>query len=353
MLRTGVLLVVPLVRLGSGLEAQPEGHQREREHRNSADPVLHSDPVGHRDDREVPRDLEVQPDLVGHRNAQGGPRADRLRRVVTDRDARPDGRTDASRIIVGEGRSLDVDDESRETRVSAAADRRVTIAIDGPAAAGKSTIGEIVADRLNAVYFDTGILYRALTVAALQRGIAPDDEAALADCARTMDIRIERPAVGDGGRSVILLDGFDITRSLRTPDVDRNVSTISAHPSVRLALVEQQRAIGRSGRVVMVGRDIGSVVLPEADLKIFLDASVEERAHRRFAQFPGGASGPSFETVLADMRRRDEIDSTRDVAPLRPAVDAVVIDTDRMTIQQVADRVVALADDVLATAKRP
>jgi cytidylate kinase len=136
------------------------------------------------------------------------------------------------------------------------------------------------------------------------------------------------------------------------PEVDRVVSTISAHPQVRLALIDQQRVIGRSGQVVMVGRDIGTVVLPDAELKIFLDASLEERARRRYAQFSGDGK-QSLASIMEDLRNRDEVDSNRDVAPLRPADDAVVINTDNMTIQEVADRVVALARQRLNGAGRP
>ncbi len=221
------------------------------------------------------------------------------------------------------------------------------VAIDGPAAAGKSTVGELVADRLHAVYFDTGILYRALTLEALQQRIDPADEPALARLAADLDVRIQRPTVSDGRQSDILLAGQDVTWDLRSGAVDRVVSEISALPAVRLALLETQRRIGRSGRVVMVGRDIGTVVMPDADVKIFLVASVEERARRRYEQFRGTSKGQALDEIRADLRHRDQIDSARDVAPLRPASDAIVIDTDPLSIDQVVDRVVDVATDRL------
>jgi cytidylate kinase len=234
----------------------------------------------------------------------------------------------------------------------AVSDRQMTIAIDGPAAAGKSTVGEIVARKIDGVYFDTGILYRALTLLALENRVESTDEAALAKLAADMDIQIGRPSVADGRQVDVLLGQRDVTHSLRTPAIDRNVSAVSAHRNVRAALLEQQRRIGRSGRVVMVGRDIGTVVLPDAELKIFLDASPEERARRRCVQLEEMGRPLPYDAVLADMKRRDQIDSERDVAPLRPADDAVVIDSDALTIEQVADLIVTHAQRRMAAACR-
>jgi CMP/dCMP kinase len=190
------------------------------------------------------------------------------------------------------------------------------------------------------VYFDTGILYRALTHIALERGIDPSDSPALAACARSMDVRISRASVDDGRQCDVILDGRDVTHLLRTPAVDRSVSEVSAHSEVREALLVQQREIGRSGVVVMVGRDIGTVVLPEAELKVFLDASPEERARRRCEQLATTGRPVPYGEVLEDMRRRDAIDSQRDIAPLRPAADAVVIDSDRLSIDAVASQII-------------
>jgi cytidylate kinase len=220
---------------------------------------------------------------------------------------------------------------------------RFTIAIDGPAAAGKSTIGEIVATRLDAVYFDTGILYRALTVLAHDSGVDIHDARLLAELAQAMDVRVERSSVADGRQVDVVVNGIDITARLRSAAVDRDVSIVSAHAEVRRALLDHQRQIGRSGAVVMVGRDIGTVVMPDAELKVFLDASPEERARRRLAQLERSGVDADAGTVLSDMRRRDHIDSDRDVAPLRPAADALVVDTDHLTIDQVVDAIVRVA----------
>jgi cytidylate kinase len=224
---------------------------------------------------------------------------------------------------------------------------RLTIAIDGPAAAGKSTVGEIVARKIDGVYFDTGLLYRAVTRAGIDRRVALDDGTALAAMTRSCDVQVRRPTVDDGRQSDVLIDGEDVTPRLRTPEIDRNVSVVAAHREVREVLLETQRKIGRSGRVVMVGRDIGTVVLPEAEVKIFLDASPEERAHRRHEQMGDAPDVPAYEQILADMRRRDEIDSQRDVAPLRPADDAIIIDSDPLTIEEVANRIVSIASNVI------
>lgn len=220
---------------------------------------------------------------------------------------------------------------------------RFAVAIDGPAAAGKSTVGEQVAERLAAIYFDTGILYRALTYAALEQGIDPADEPGLAKLAAALDIAVRRPSVPDGRQSDVLLAGVDVTWELRSGAVDRAVSQVSAHPAVRHELLETQRRIAGKGRVVMVGRDIGTVVLPDADLKIFLIASVEERARRRYQQALGTPKAQELAQIRADLRRRDAIDSSRDVAPLRAADDAIVIDTDLLSIADVVDAVVASA----------
>ena len=265
------------------------------------------------------------------------------RRVQADRRAD----RDEGRVGRGSGHGATIRQVEQEVAVT---DRRMTIAIDGPAAAGKSTVGEIVARRIDGVYFDTGLLYRALTLLALERGIAPSDAPNLAALAATMDIQIGRPTIDDGRQVDVLLSGRDVTHSLRTPTIDQNVSAVSAHALVREALLEQQRRIGRSGRVVMVGRDIGTVVLPDAELKVFLDASPEERARRRCLQLDESGRPLPYDVVLADMQRRDRLDSERDVAPLRPADDAVVIDSDALTVKEVADVIVSHAEQRLESA---
>jgi len=209
------------------------------------------------------------------------------------------------------------------------------IAIDGPAASGKSTIAELLARRLGYLYFDTGVMYRAVTWAALSRGIPIEDEPAVTSLAEQLRIDVTPPTADDGRQYTVLADGVDVTWAIRTPEVDANVSHVSAYPGVRRALVVQQRRVASGRRVVMVGRDIGTVVLPEADLKLYLDASVEERARRRWREVRARGEEADYEGVLASMHRRDEIDSNREVAPLRVAEGAVVVDTTDLSIGEV------------------
>ncbi len=217
-----------------------------------------------------------------------------------------------------------------------------TIAVDGPAASGKSTIAELLARSLGYLYFDTGVMYRAVTLAALRRLGVVNDEQAVTHLAETVHIDVREASQPDGRKSDILLDGVDITWEIRAPEVDANVSVVSAYPGVRVAMTEQQRRIGKRGKVVMVGRDIGTVVLPDADLKVYMDASVEERARRRYDEVRQRGEEADYEAILASMRRRDEIDSTRKVAPLRPAEDAVIVSTDGLSIEQVLEKIQAL-----------
>ncbi len=193
------------------------------------------------------------------------------------------------------------------------------ITIDGPAASGKSTLGKNLADWLGYLYFDTGVMYRAVTYAAQHTGIPIDDEMAVTRLAETIDIDV-RPASKQDGRAYdVITDGRDITWEIRQPQVDSAVSQVSAYPGVRKALTIQQRRIGLRGKVVMVGRDIGTVVLPEADLKIYLEASVEERARRRYKEVSERGEQATMDEIQSNLMERDRIDSTRDVAPLRAA----------------------------------
>ena len=216
------------------------------------------------------------------------------------------------------------------------------IAIDGPAASGKSTLGRRLADSLGYLFFDTGVMYRAVTWAALQRGLDINDEAAVTNLAVTARIDIRPPTREDGRACDVLLDGVDITWEIRRPDVEANVSPVSAYRGVRQALAAQQRRIGLRGRVIMVGRDIGTVILPEADLKIYLDASAEERARRRYEEILQRSGQADYGQVLAGVRKRDEIDSTRAVSPLRPAGDAVILDSEKLNADEVFTKVEAL-----------
>jgi len=208
---------------------------------------------------------------------------------------------------------------------------KLTIAIDGPAASGKSTLALALSKELGYLFFDTGVIYRAVTLAALQRGIDLSDAAALEKLAAEITIDVNPPSVADGRPTDVLLNGEDCTWDIRTHPVDQNVSVVSAYPGVRAALIEQQRRIGTRGGVVMVGRDIGTVVLPEADLKIYLDASVEERARRRHVELQARGVDTSYEDVEKNLRKRDRIDANRDVAPLRAADDAVILISDGHT----------------------
>ena len=218
-----------------------------------------------------------------------------------------------------------------------------TIALDGPAASGKSTVGERLAEVLDFLFFDTGVMYRAITLAALEAGIPINDEDACSKLAENTLIDVQPPSIEDGRPNDILIDGVDKTWDIRTPEVDANVSEVSAYPGVRRALTAQQRKIGQRGKVVMVGRDIGTVVMPDARLKVFLDASVEERARRRHLERVSRGEASNQDQVLSLLRKRDEIDSNRDVAPLCAAADAVVINSDNLDAEQVFEIVLDLA----------
>jgi cytidylate kinase len=217
------------------------------------------------------------------------------------------------------------------------------IAIDGPSASGKSTVGRMFARRVGYLYFDTGVLYRAVAYVALSRAIPLSDEAAITALARRIVLEVLPPAIEDGRDVTVLADGVDVTWKIRSREVEQAVSPVSAYPGVRDALRQSQRNVGLAGRVVMVGRDIGTAVLPEANLKIYLDAALKARAQRRYLERRERDETVSFEDVFADMKRRDEIDSTREHAPLAAASDAIIVDTTSLTIEQVLDRLVLLA----------
>ncbi|MGH2549454.1 MAG: (d)CMP kinase [Thermomicrobiales bacterium] len=217
-------------------------------------------------------------------------------------------------------------------------DLRKLIAIDGPAAAGKTTVARDLAARLGGMLFDTGALYRSVTLAALRRGIATSDGAALTRLTQTSTIDL-RPASVDDGRLVdVLLDGEDVTWAIRSPEVDASVSEVSAHPGVRASLLPVQREIASDATVVMVGRDIASVVAPDAGVKIYLDASVTERARRRAEELRGRGVDVMDAEIEADLSERDRYDSTRELSPLLAVPDAIHVDTDGLTIDEVVDR---------------
>lgn len=223
------------------------------------------------------------------------------------------------------------------------------IAIDGPAASGKSTIGKRLADALDYLFFDTGVMYRAITWLVLQRGLDIDDEAAITTLAESVLIEVLPPSQDDGRACDVFVEGQDITWQTRRPEVDANVSVVSAYPGVRRALSAQQRRVGRRGQVVMVGRDIGTVVLPDADLKIYLDATAEERARRRYDEIIARGESADYDVILAKVIERDRIDSTREVAPLKIAKDAIVVDSNNLNAEQVFLQILALCTTTTST----
>lgn len=216
------------------------------------------------------------------------------------------------------------------------------IAIDGPAASGKSTIGLRLAKTLGYLFFDTGVMYRAITWLALQRGIDIHDEAGVSALAEETQIDVAPASKPDGRACDVLVNGQDITWEVRSRSVDANVSIVAAYGGVRRALSQQQRRVGQRGKIVMVGRDIGTVVLPEADLKIYLDATAEERARRRYDEIIARGGKTDYDGILKRVIERDHIDSTRDMAPLKAAEDAVVLNSDQLNEDQVFERVLAL-----------
>ncbi|HYR94656.1 MAG TPA: (d)CMP kinase, partial [Methylomirabilota bacterium] len=217
-----------------------------------------------------------------------------------------------------------------------------TIAIDGPAGAGKSTIGALVAERLGYLFLDTGGMYRAVALAAKRRGIDPDDADRLATLAREARVLIGPPTKRDGRAYTVLLDGDDVTWAIREADIDRTVSQVARVPAVRDAMVEQQRDLAKRGRLVMVGRDIGTVVLPKADRKIYLTASAAERAKRREEELASRGEVRPRQELLQEILRRDKLDSERAVAPLKAAEDAVVVQTDGLSVGQALDKVLGI-----------
>ncbi|HEV8639220.1 MAG TPA: (d)CMP kinase [Chloroflexota bacterium] len=216
------------------------------------------------------------------------------------------------------------------------------IAIDGPAGSGKSVIGLWLARKLGYAFLDTGVLYRAITWLALRRGIPTSDGAALAAAAADVSINVlPHPERG----CAVEIDGCDVTEELFAPAVNAEVSTVAAHPGVRRQLLPVQRRIAGRGRVVVVGRDIGTVVLPEAELKLYLEASAAERARRRWEQERRKGGTRSLDEVLAEVRRRDRLDSERATAPLRPAPDATILDTDRLSLDEEKQRILEIVRD--------
>ncbi|MBK9146080.1 MAG: (d)CMP kinase [Candidatus Melainabacteria bacterium] len=218
---------------------------------------------------------------------------------------------------------------------------RTRVAIDGPAGAGKSTVAKLLADELGMLYVDTGAMYRAATWLAVRDGLPLDDGKAVAGAIEKAEIRLER-AMTPAGHTRVFLDGEEITDQIRTKEISRLVSPVSALPEVRAVLVERQKEMARQGSVVLDGRDIGTVVIPDAELKVFLTATPEERARRRVKDLERLGEQADFEAILEDINQRDHRDSTRTASPLIKADDAVELYTDNLSIEEVVQKLVGL-----------
>jgi len=218
--------------------------------------------------------------------------------------------------------------------------KRLLIAIDGPAGAGKTSVSRKLAEQLGYTYVDTGALYRAVAIRVEDMGIRPDDDTALEEMLSGLTLRYEKRSEGPR----VLADDIDVTDRIRDPKITMLASAVSARPVVREFLLGVQRQLGNEKAAVFEGRDMGTVVFPDADVKFFLIADIHERARRRFRELPPDPA-LSLETVEQDMIRRDRNDSTRDVAPLKPAVDAVCIDSTELSIEEVVDRMVTVVHE--------
>lgn len=212
------------------------------------------------------------------------------------------------------------------------------ITIDGPAGSGKSTMGELLARRLGYTYFDTGVMYRAVTLLALQQQLDCQDGRVMENLAHEARIEVHPPTQADGRQYTVVVNGHDVTWELRQPEVDRNVSHVSRHPGVRTELIRRQRLIGQRGNVIMVGRDIGTIVMPDAPLKVYLQTSLRERARRRLAEQRTRDPHISLEHIETEMARRDALDQH----VMQPASDALILHTDNLSPDEEVERIVAL-----------
>ena len=219
--------------------------------------------------------------------------------------------------------------------------KKLSIAIDGPAAAGKSTVAKIIARRLTYIYIDTGAMYRALTYKALNNGIDPNNEAALYDLLMSTDIKLQNGANGQD----VLIDGIIASDEIRTPNVTKNVSAVSQHKLVREEMVRRQQAMSEQGGVVMDGRDIGTQVMPNAEVKIFMLASVDERAKRRHDENILKGFDSDLEQLKKEIAARDKFDSEREVSPLKKAADAIELDTTSLSIEEVVEAIMKIAEE--------
>jgi cytidylate kinase len=221
--------------------------------------------------------------------------------------------------------------------------QKIAIALDGPAGSGKSTIAKLLARRFNYTYIDTGAMYRAITLKALQHGVVLTDSGRLTDLAEQAKIVLKYRSTGDDLVLQVCLDGVDVSEAIRSLEVTNNVSAVAAVPGVRQALVTQQQKMARPGGVVMDGRDIGTAVLPEAELKIYLTASVAVRSKRRWLELQAQGVQVELAELIEQIERRDYIDSNREINPLRQAPDALLLDTSDLSIDEVVDRLTELA----------
>ncbi|MBP9676504.1 MAG: (d)CMP kinase [Anaerolineaceae bacterium] len=226
-------------------------------------------------------------------------------------------------------------------------ERPLVIAIDGPAASGKSTLAEKLAMQLGFFYFDTGVMYRVATLAALQELGSVEDEAAVTSLTEKIQIDVQPASVSDGRTMDVLLNGVDVTWEIRNPEVERGVSPVSAYQGVRTNLTARQREIGLRGNIVMVGRDIGTVVFPDARFKFYLDATPEERARRRFLEVQQRGETRTYAEILENVLKRDGIDSTRKHAPLKRADDAIIVDTNNKTVEEEISEVLEIINHAL------
>lgn len=218
--------------------------------------------------------------------------------------------------------------------------KKIQVAIDGPASAGKSTVAKIVAKKLHFIYCDTGAMYRSVTFAALKNHVKLDDDQALKKLLKTIEIRFV-PAEPE---QRVFVNDEEVTQAIRTPEITNNVSLVSAQPSVRAELTKRQQEIAEAGGIVMDGRDIGTTVLPNAEVKIFLVASVHERAVRRFKENQTKGIDTPLDVLEKEIEERDYKDSHREISPLTQAKDAVLVDTTSLTINQVVDKILEIID---------
>jgi cytidylate kinase len=221
--------------------------------------------------------------------------------------------------------------------------KKIVIAIDGPAASGKSTTAKLVAERLGYLHIDTGAMYRAITLKVVEERIPLEAIDRIQALAEQTSIRLERR----NGHQRVFLDGRDVTEAIRSPEVTKHVSLISSYPQVRTVMVREQRRMAEAGGVVLEGRDIGTVVLPYADLKIYMTADVGERARRRKKELEQAGVGVDEEALRAEIEERDRRDSTRTTSPLRKAPDAIVLDTSNMTVEQQVEFIVQRANEII------